>query len=733
MTTPLNQQSELAHFPVLPPGLRAFWRGELIPTWVCDALGLESGSTFVELDGRMLGRTDQATADRIIQGLTARLSTRHASIAKVFAFPARMPTYLEIDDLGLSRRTRNALIRANISNGTALSQITIGELIAIRNFGVKSLIELTCAYELYVSSLSADSVKKLDKTDSLTGSELEEELNREAQNRDKLRLHEIEKFRSYMQSSLGNTWVDVISGQDPRFPAIRSLGNGTLEQLIEAELEIPEMDINTSSRLVETLQKVAVETKVIGNTDLLTAIADIVINIGKVSAHLSAPLIARLGLGGEPSITLQQAGDLANVSRERIRQVESRTLDRRPDHPIFMPQLRILITEVEKQLPLSVESASDIAVNIGVSKNSIHPASISAMAAFCGWDAPAWKLNNEFGHVRIESIDAVDSTPIVKIARSGADGSGAIEIARVVQLLSKEESRADSADVLDVISRNDHFEFLTGSWFWHAAGVRNRLVNQSKKMLAVTNGISVLEIHEGLSRVYQFRNSSSPSRFDLVVPPPNVLKAFFTAHTEFSLDEEGLVQDRSPIDYRTILGNTEVNIVDVLRSSPTGLLDRSSLVDECVRRGVNLNSLNLYTTYSIVLKHHGLDVWGLRGAVHSYESLAAIQDANSSKQRERRIVDHGWTDDGLIRVTVKLPRNAGAFVFGIPTGVKEFVSQGSFDAFDELGSPCGTIGVNELAMSYGYGSFLQRNEHSEGDLLIVEFNTIDRKVHLKLA
>ena len=50
-------------------------------------------------------------------------------------------------------------------------------------------------------------------------------------------------------------------------------------------------------------------------------------------------LSARLGWSGKPPITLEEAGSVVGISRERMRQLQKRTLDRLPQHPVFMPLL----------------------------------------------------------------------------------------------------------------------------------------------------------------------------------------------------------------------------------------------------------------------------------------------------------------------------------------------------------------------------------------------------------
>jgi DNA-directed RNA polymerase subunit alpha len=73
--------------------------------------------------------------------------------------PAEDMTNRPIEDLNLSMRTTNALKRANISTVAQVLALTDNDLLHLRNFGQKSLVELRDALEAHGYSLPISGIE----------------------------------------------------------------------------------------------------------------------------------------------------------------------------------------------------------------------------------------------------------------------------------------------------------------------------------------------------------------------------------------------------------------------------------------------------------------------------------------------------------------------------------------------------------------------------------------------
>ena len=249
----------------------------------------------------------------------------------------------------------------------------------------------------------------------------------------------------------------------------------------------------------------------------------------------------------------------------------------------------------------------------------------------------------------------------------------------------------------------------------------------------MSSPVSVVVLREGVRREYGVRRTRGTRKWRLVVPPRNVLEAFYRANSEFRVDEGGLVSPSEPLDYRFELNRTEQTLLLVLRSSPTCLLDRTAFARGCIERGMNENTFSIFSSYSPIVEHLGTDLWTLRGVHVDPASVEALRAANASRPRQKRILDYGWTPDGSLWMAVRLPASYQAGVFGIPSAIQRYVEGRDFAARSEDGSLCGTIRVGEEGTSWGFGPFLSRNGADEDDILVADFDLANDAVTLRLG
>jgi hypothetical protein len=314
---------------------------------------------------------------------------------------------------------------------------------------------------------------------------------------------------------------------------------------------------------------------------------------------------------------------------------------------------------------------------------------------------------------------------VVFEARSQAAAYGMSNVDEVAAAVEAEGLHLNGETVSELLREYSTAEFLSDQWFWFPDGKRNRACNQVRKMLSVYPNLELTAIREGLRRKYKFRGLS-------LVPPRSVLEAFFTAHPSFVIDENRYVRSVELLDYRSLLGAVETTFVEVLRQSPTGLLDRAGFELACDARGVNHNTFSVYTTYSPILEHVTTDVWGLRGAVVNPAAVESLRQSSAMQPRETRYANHGWTAEGRLWLAVRLIRHPESSPIHIPAAIRHYVGEGRYHALTESGSPVGTIVVANDGASWGYGPFLSRRGADEDDVLVVEFDLVNRTASLRV-
>jgi hypothetical protein len=543
-------------------------------------------------------------------------------------------------------------------------------------------------------------------------------------------------YAGVLFEAINAPWSTQVSYQDPRFADLLSLGNQTVFETIErmtvepqdpplAEIELALEIVRVKTRLSE-LTVPTLEAALLGFVEHATRLA---------GRRLQA-LVRRLGLGGEPPATLEEAASRIGVTRERLRQIQKRFTHRLPNHPIFMPQLDAAIALVREAAPLTAHRASELLRDRRITASPFHPKSLLAAAEICRRPRP----------FDIESSSGVDWVVLehrqdlericLSVAFKQAGASGATNIQEVLaEVMSKTPSNVEEKDLRRFLQNCSELEFLSEDWFWHKDGVpdRNRLRNVTRKMLSVTSPIHVGELREGVRRFYRARGTRGHARWPLIAPPRAILEAFYRAHPEFAVDSISQVSPVAQLDHRIELNPTERILLDVLRSSPACLLDYGSFATACADYGMNPNTFSQYLSSSPVIAHLGTELWSLRGIKVDAASVEVLRQANAARPREKRIIDHGWTASGDLWFAARLPELQSGLVLGVPSAIRRYVAGREFPATDELGLIAGTIRLNaEGTASYGYSAFLARCGADQDDILLVVLKLTEGAATLRL-
>jgi len=365
-----------------------------------------------------------------------------------------------------------------------------------------------------------------------------------------------------------------------------------------------------------------------------------------------------------------------------------------------------------------------------------HIGSLLSAAELLGKDTTLDLSSTDTESLLATSEDTQLLTRVLTTARKLVGKSGVCSVFRLEdELLARGLEIGE--DVLRGILTNvpDTCHFLAEDWFV-IEGIpptRDRLRNTLRKMLSVAAPQDISTLREGVRRAFRGRSIANSFALLLVPPPSNVLRAYVQLSPEFDLTGDTVVPT-ALLDYRTELGENEQVLVDVLRSSPAGVLDRRSLAAACIARGMNENTFGVYSSYSCILEHLDLDVWKLRGITVDPGSVEALRRANRLRPRAKRVLGHEWTDEGKLRLTFRiLYRSAGdTAVFGCPTEVRRYLAGAEFNCTaGETGQPCGKVAMDERGTLYGFLTYVQRLGLDDNDVLVAEFDINERTVVLR--
>jgi Sigma-70, region 4 len=684
---------------LLPRSLCTLWTDEPLPEWVAKELHLAAEASAAALDQSVWASSGTKTvSDRLRNFILNLVNARRSEIRSERVFAQSLPYWLNLKELPFSTRTRNCLVFAGLlSEPEQASNVTFGRLFDIRSMGAVSILEFACLAEAALEQASSPAIEPSPSTDDA------------------------------LLSIVSEDWVDQVGPADPRFSdIIPPISHATVLELLDSLTSGPDADRQALENLTQAIPELRKRTSQIKVLPLELQLNDFLRALTRFDGKRLSALMDRFGWSGSEALTLEEAGSRLGVTRERMRQLQERVTNRLKEisFPVYMPALDDALRLLRDKCPIGVGDAASLLKASGLSKVNFHPASLIAAAEACGRKPPI-SLQTVGKRTIVATTDIPSADAILRIAYRQAHASGASNVGEVHAELSASGIEVDISSVGHALQEFSEVEFLEEQWFGHRPSnpERDRLRNTTRKMLSVAAPIELSSLREGIRREYRYRGHRGLKTWALLVPPRSVLRHYFKAHPEFEIDENDLVRPVEPLDYRTELALNDAILVDVLRSSPASVLDRASLWRECERRAMNVNTFSVYLSYSAVIVHLGTDIWTLRGVRVDPAAVEALLQANALRQKEKRVLDHGWTAAGQLWVATRLPGTlSGAFIFGMPGAIKRYLAGRKFAAKDDDGIEHGSVRINDEGSSYGFGPFLRQRGADEGDILIAEFD-----------
>lgn len=716
--------------PLLPQTLRDLWAGEPLPTWVARDLALADGATAAHLTGDFACSAD--AEDRIRHFVRAYVAQRMDQVRDVRCFANPAPAGFQLNTVPFGTRSQNAIERSGIAENPAkLFAATYGDLLRISGLGVATLLEIVALTECAVTRFCGAVEACHSTTDTSTPESPSPAPALPA------------TWKSDCERLLSADWADKISSDDPRFAEVIPAGPGTLEERLLAVLGDPIEAALKAFTLVRALPAIEERVQLIESLTLEESLIDYLAAAWRYQQERVNLLGMRLGWLGDPPRILQECGDRFGITRERVRQLEKRMRDAMPKHPVFLPRLDEALAAIEAAAPLDDQAAESLLMQKGICKRSFSIDSVLAAASDFGRQTTA--SLTEFNGRRCVSVTAQDAAigAFVRRARAIAASNGVASVYQLVDHIpvadidteSVRDPALDEAWVRKTLHAWPACKFVNEDWFSFCdlPPGRNRVLNILDRMLAVTPRLQIGDVREGVRRQMKYRNIAHRGTVELVVPPTAVLEAYLQAHPDY-LVRDGSVEATVPKRVADELADAERAMFEVFEEAGGGVLDRRSFVEGCIRKGINENTVSVYTTYSPIIEHVGVDLWKLRGRTVDATMVEAVRQSNQERSRERRCIQFAWTARGTLSVAWVLPWQFSSLALGIPGAISRYISGRSFEAYNSAtGKPCGQVVVTEEGTSYGYSPFLRHVAAEAGDVLVADFDVTAARVGLEIS
>lgn len=652
------------------------------------ATGLRLGELDETIWEKLPAETILALAEvivaRVAAGCTRRVfDSRH--------FP-RPPEGLRLTDLRLEHRTYLCLAREGFDRSPqALGAHTIGEILAIRAFGPRCLVDLLSSLETLLAQ----------------GNALSRELTHEAQ-----RLVALPEARD-------------ARGDDARFGSLMAeidVEAATAEELAQ-RLIARDRDPPDPTYVADQLRQLHVRIAAMSQRTLEEELTEI---FAATSHERNREIVVGYygWRDGRPH-TLAEIGKRYGMTRERTRQICAKLVHRDERTPILAPVMDQTLAFLRQRLPCPVEALERALAEAGLTTVGLRLSNVEEAARLLGRTAPFVVVRVDHTSLAVEPRQADVPAVVVELAKKEIYYHGVATLERIVDLMrSKLSEPVDLAVVRETLQLIDGFCWLDAEhgWFRFLMTRKHGLPKAIDKVLSVTPQVTVAQMRAAVSR--NRRMWTEP-------PPETVIRAFCRQMSDVRVEEDRICGD-PPRDWRKTLTGVEADLVAILKEHGP-VMERGALEDLCVARGMNRFSFHAFVACSPVIAQYGHSIYGLIGAEVSMDEVESLKAKRRVQRAPIRVLDeHGQTEDGRIWLSYRLSKAASTYaVITVPAGLKDLIC-GRFDLLDREGQHVGILAAKD-GRAWGLGAFLRHHQAQVDDRVVLTFDLEARAAVIALG
>jgi hypothetical protein len=695
-------------YPILPRSLRESWGEEPLPSAIQRALGLPP-TLLRDLDSGVWDRLGAPLRVATLANYVSALATSRLYFRRPGQIDAAcdrpiiwttLPAGLALEALPFRHRTRNVLTKADRLNDLSwASSVTASEFLGLKHAGVVTLLDFALVLEVHAGPLSGAAA-------SLASAVVE--VAPPSQSADP---HDKEIILTQLETLIIRLRVDHnlenVSSRDPRLPTL-GLPGATLNEVLENVIgSATASSVNEARAMVALVEELSQTLARLERQSLGMALTTL---LAAVTKPKNVPILARrLGWDGSGGATLEASASGAGISRERVRQVEREALEELRGF-LYCPPLDKALAVLEQAAHrLELDGPAALCEH-GIADAEFLPVGVLTAAEALGRTAH-FSVGRD-GRA-IFSVGEKEGESL----RSAASSLGDLcFIASVYELQARAQEREAHDVPLSVVRA-----FLAGldgvtwldpekNWFWLSGSRGSSIATATRKILSVSRRLPLESLRNGVLRPIQTRGAVVPRRIF-----EGLCRVIGCA-----VDGEWVIAPQELEGPDVLLPRAERILVETLRANENvmGLLDFRV---ECLRRGMNPYTCNVFTSYSPLLERVAPGIYALRGAAIDPVRVAFLH--RSALAKRTSLQDHGWTEDGAVWIGYRAtPGLINGGVIGFSQQIARLIGDRQYELRAEDGGRVGTLSVRN-GTAWGLSSFFRRRGVEAGDCLVVLIDT----------
>ncbi|MBP7509447.1 MAG: hypothetical protein KA807_16665 [Prolixibacteraceae bacterium] len=420
------------------------------------------------------------------------------------------------------------------------------------------------------------------------------------------------------------------------------------------------------------------------------------------------------GWNGNSPLTLESVGAKFNVSRERIRQVCAPVYKKWKSKNASARILENTLKLIKDSAPIQADKIESLITAKGISQKSISIDGIINAALITNRKIGFKTIDLNGEKIVVLNKQVKLTKFIIATAKKNMSKQGIVNVEDLLFKLNEYERDNNNRRLLLIVLnliKGLHWLDAEKEWFWFSFIPRNRLINQIRKILSVSDATDVSELRTGVARHHRMEGFS----------PPRKVLLEFCRHIPWCLVNGNTISALPPLKSEDVLSDVEKLFYLILKEHGP-VMKREELEKACLNAGMNNITFALYLSYSPIITKYAIGIYGLRG---SKIPPGYIESLMMKRKPQQVLQDFGWMNEGKIWLALKLSKGTiKSGVFSVPSAMMQYL-QGSYELRTADNDLIGRLLVKETR-TWSLGPFIRRKGAEEGDYVVIVFDIHSR-------
>jgi DNA-directed RNA polymerase alpha subunit len=366
------------------------------------------------------------------------------------------------------------------------------------------------------------------------------------------------------------------------------------------------------------------------------------------------------GLDGTHYKTLQETGDKFKITRERIRQIESKFLNRATNINFEFPILSSILNLLDISTPIKTNDFESLIKEKNLIKNFLSSESLLNLFDKL-LDKNNYYITKYFQYRIIVKKDGIELSEAFKFINNNLNKFSCIDLSYV-----SKKFKVESKFLLNILKINNDYDFIDDNWIYLKNKSSNFLYNGLLKIFNVTNKINKFQLEKALGRSKNIKQ----------IPKFEVLRKYCEKVFKANTNENEIIVDNANVDKflfntsRSVITDKEKFIINKFKEKK--FKNYFELERDYIESGESAGSASyMISMVSLLILKLAPQTYCLVGTDFTAEEIDEFEKKFTYIRGKKTQVEYDYLNENTIKVSYKINlKNINGNRFKIPNNLK---------------------------------------------------------------